>query len=103
MSVDPSFVRSAPQDSEDQVTDLASPPHYLASPAGPEIRCVEVLPLRPGDRLVVHVDGAAGMSAGGAERIGAQIQETLKLDELGFDVPLIVVSPGIRVEIARPG
>jgi hypothetical protein len=63
---------------------------------------VEVLPLQQGDRLIVHVDGSAGMSAGGAEAAGQRIRALLALDDLPFDVPVLVVSPGIRVQVARP-
>jgi hypothetical protein len=68
----------------------------------PEITRVDILPLQPGDRLIVHVDGTAGMSGGGAARIGEIIRARLKLDDLPFDVPMLVVSPGIRVEVTRP-
>lgn len=70
--------------------------------AGVDVRLVEVLPLREGDRLVIHVDGSVGMSAGGAHRAADQVREILKLDELPFDVPMLVVSPGFRVEVTRP-
>lgn len=66
------------------------------------VRLVEVLPLREGDRLVIHVDGSVGMSAGGAHRAADQVREILKLGELPFEVPMLVVSPGFRVEVARP-
>jgi hypothetical protein len=68
----------------------------------PEITRVQVLPLQPGDRLIVHVDGAAGMSMGGGQRIGELIRDGLKLGDLPFDVPVLVVAPGIRVEVTRP-
>ena len=71
-------------------------------PAGLDVRRVEVLPLREGDRLIIHVDGTVGMSAGGAQRAGEQVRELLKLDQLGFEVPMLVVSPGFRVQVARP-
>ena len=99
MGLDPSLARttaSGPAGSERPGRDSSG------DWAGPEITRVEVLPLREGDRLIVHVGGAAGMSAGGAHRIAELIQDGLKLGELGFDVPVIVVSPGIRVEVARP-
>jgi hypothetical protein len=71
--------------------------------AGAPFTRAEVLTLAEGDRLIVHVDGAAGMSAGGAHELGLHVVDRLKLDELGFDVPVLVVSPGIRVTVARPG
>lgn len=81
----------------------ASTPVRPAAPApGLEVTRVEVLPLQPGDRLVVHVDGAAGLSGGGGHALGEHVRAALKLDELGFDVPVLVVSPGIRVTVARP-
>jgi len=83
-----------------------SVPGLDAPPAGssglPEVTRVQVLPLRDGDRVIVHVDGAAGLSGGGGQAIGEYIRATLKLGELPFDVPVLVVSPGIRVEVARP-
>jgi len=93
--MDPGMTR--PGDTPPSVTALDAPPAGL-----PEITRVEVLPLQPGDRLIVHVDGAAGMSAGGANRAGQYIRESLRLHELPFDVPVLVVAPGIRVEVARP-
>ena len=79
-------------------------PLPLQDPRPPVVRLpqVEVLTLTEGDRLIVHVDGAAGISAGGAEQAGQRIRALLKLDELPFDVPVLVVSPGIRVQVARP-
>jgi hypothetical protein len=97
MSVDPSFVRPARGSPFAAAARDGQP-----EPGMPEIRCVEVLPLRAGDRLIIHVDGSVGMSAGGAGRAGGMVREILKLDELGFDVPMLVVSPGFRVEVARP-
>ena len=92
MSMDPGFVSGG---------EITTNP-AAASPLPLDVTRGEVLPLREGDRVSVHVDGAAGMSAGGAEQIGQFIRGRLKLDELGFDVPVLVVSPGIRVQVARP-
>lgn len=80
------------------------PSMEAGQPASPVVQVsrVEVLPLQPGDRLIVHVEGAAGMSAGGGAEAGRRVRAGLKLDELPFDVPVIVVSPGIRVTVARP-
>ena len=36
----------------------------------PRVTRVEVLSLAEGDRVIVHVDGGAGMSSGGAESAG---------------------------------
>lgn len=94
MSMDPGMARRG--DAPPSVAALDAPPAGL-----PEITRVEVLQLREGDRLIVHVDGAAGMSAGGATRIGEIVQARL-LDGLPFDVPVLVVAPGIRVQVARP-
>ena len=79
---------------------MKMPPPGPAPLAG--ITRVEILPLQDGDRLIVHVDAAAGISAGGAQQAGELVRAALKLDELPFDVPVLVVSPGIRVEVARP-
>ena len=92
MSMDPGFVSGG---------EITTNP-AAASPLPLDVTRVEVLPLRPGDRVIVHVDGAAGISAGGAENIGRHVADRLRLDELGFDVPVLVVSPGIRVQVARP-
>ena len=110
MSLDPSFANPAsfngPLASNGQApaTSLAAPPIRATSLEDPRpaLRQVEVLTLRAGDRLIVHVDGAAGMSAGGAEKAGQRIRALLALDDLPFDVPVLVVSPGIRVQVARP-
>lgn len=94
--------------------DPALPRHTASGPAetelpasggwaGPPITRVDVLPLLEGDRLIVHVDGAAGMSAGGAHEAGRYVRAALKLDELPFDVPVLIAAPGIRVTVARPG
>jgi hypothetical protein len=74
-----------------------------AAAGSPLLAPVEVLSLTEGDRLIIHVDGSAGLSAGGGEQLGLHVRARLKLDELGFDVPVLVVSPGIRVTVARPG
>jgi hypothetical protein len=73
-----------------------------AVPGLPQVERIQIWPLRDGDRLIVHVDGAAGMSAGGADKLGRHIREVMGLDGLGFEVPVMVVSPGIRVEVIRP-
>jgi hypothetical protein len=65
------------------------------------IRLVEILRLQPGDRLIVHADGELGLGPGGAHKIAAQLQELLRLDELGFDVPVCVSAPGLRIEVLR--
>lgn len=95
MSIDPGMTRGAPQGYEAQASAAGPPPPL-------DVTRVEVLPLREGDRLIVHVDGAAGLSGGGAQQIGEYIRAKLKLGGLPFDVPVLVVSPGIRVEVARP-
>jgi len=100
VSIDPAMVGSAP----DQPGPLVMPQDEFETVkqiAG--LAQVEVLSLRAGDRLIVHVEGAAGMSAGGAHEVGQAVRGRLKLDDLPFDVPVLVVSPGIRVSVARPG
>jgi len=100
VSTDPGFVRPGPKGAPFAPGGQG---RTTAPPAtGPEVRLVEVLPLRAGDRLIVHIEGAAGMSAGGAHQAGMMVRDLLKLDDLEFDVPVLVVSPGIRVEVARP-
>jgi hypothetical protein len=99
VSLDPSVSPASingPLASTGQVTTSARP----GWPA--PVTQVEVLPLQAGDRLIIHVDGAAGISAGGAHQAGQRIRDALKLGDLPFDVPVIVVSPGIRVQVARP-
>lgn len=95
MSQDPGMAASGPAPGPGQ-------PAGHEPAAGPEVTRVEVLPLREGDRLIVHVDGTVGMSAAGAHRAGLSVRDALRLDDLPFDVPVIVVPPGIRVEVTRP-
>lgn len=95
MSLDPGMTRQS-------LTVPPGGPLSLQDPRPARFTPVEVLTLTEGDRLIVHVDGAAGISAGGAEQAGQRIRALLKLDELPFDVPVLVVSPGIRVQVARP-
>ena len=98
MSLDPSVLPgSAPR----SLTAPLIRPTGLEDPR-PALRPVEVLSLQEGDRLIIHVDSAAGMSAGGAHQAGQKVRAALALDELPFDVPVLVVSPGIRVTVARP-
>lgn len=66
------------------------------------IRTVDIIRLQPGDRLLVHADGTLGLGAGGAHTIAKQLDALLKLDELGFDVPIVVSAPGLRLEVLRP-
>jgi hypothetical protein len=80
---------------------MTAPVTYNDDP-GLTITRVEVLPLQEGDRVIIHVDGAAGMSSGGAAKAGQDVLAALKLTDLPFEVPVIVVAPGIRVEVARP-
>jgi hypothetical protein len=89
-------------------------PHHATEPAPPpgragvsattavSLTAVEVLRLQPGDRLLVHADGALGIGGGGAHKIASQLAILLKLDELPFDVPVCVAAPGLRVEVLRP-
>lgn len=66
------------------------------------IRLAEILRLQPGDRLLVHADAAVGISAGGCHKLATQLNDAFRLDELGFDVPVVVAAPGLRVEVLRP-
>ena len=110
MSVDPGQYAAARDrgSSSDTAVSLRAGDGYAgevgtaSAPPEVEIRFVEVLPLRQGDRLIIHVDGTVGMSAGGGQRAGEQVRDILKLGELPFDVPMLVVSPGFRIEVARP-
>jgi hypothetical protein len=69
---------------------------------GVTIRSVDIVRLQPGDRLIVHADGDLGLGGGGAHKIAQQLNDLLRLDELGFDVPVCVTAPGLRVEVLRP-
>lgn len=102
MSLDPSMAAAVLRGAGEGTIGPAHP-EFTPDPGMPPVTRVEVLSLQPGDRLIVHVDGAAGVSAGGAERAGHMIRSRLALDELPFDIPVLVVSPGIRVTVARPG
>jgi hypothetical protein len=98
VSLDPAMATPLPavQGGPGQVTTT------VAAAWPPPVTRVEVLPLKPGDRVIIHVDGAAGMSSGGAAKAGQDVLAALKLADLPFEVPVIVVAPGIRVEVARP-
>jgi hypothetical protein len=102
VSLDPGMTLGRTPPEAETTGRPASSVTAAAWPPPLDVTRVEVLPLREGDRLIVHVDGAAGLSGGGGQAIGEYIRATLKLDELPFDVPVLVVSPGIRVEVARP-
>jgi hypothetical protein len=84
-------------------TNEAAGPRRADPPAPLGVTRAEVLSLAEGDRLIVHADGSAGLSAGGGEQLGQFVRARLRLDELPYDVPVLVVSPGIRVTVARPG
>jgi hypothetical protein len=79
-------------------------PATLEAPLGQDvtIRAVDILRLQPGDRLLVHAEGQLGIGPGGAGKLASQVRAMLKLDELGFDVPVVVTAPGLRIEVLRP-
>jgi hypothetical protein len=54
-----------------------------------------ILALRPGDTLIVHLPSKPDESY--AEDVKAAIRR-----QLSFDVPIIVVGPGVTFEVARP-
>jgi hypothetical protein len=68
----------------------------------PGIGLTGVVRLQPGDRILVHVSSEVGISGGGASKLARRLIDELKLDEIGFDVPVVVIAPGLRVEVLRP-
>jgi hypothetical protein len=80
--------------------DSTHGPGDLGQP--PAIRLAEVLRLQPGDRLIIHADGTVGLGPGGAHKLAAEAHDALRLGELGFDVPVLVTAPGLRIEVLRP-
>lgn len=73
-----------------------------AAPGAPRVTEVARLRLQPGDRLILQVDGQHGMGPGGGGDLIRQVAEALKLDELGFDVPIAVLAPGFRLMVVHP-
>lgn len=68
-------------------------------PEEPEIpRITEITrwSVKPGDKLIVHVSGLAGVGPGYAGEIASQVRAAFGLDE---STGIVVVTPGMRVEV----
>jgi hypothetical protein len=104
MSIDPGMTvptlpASGPRGAPFSDPRLNGPMVTAGSVAVPLIREVTRLHLAEGDRLLIHADGALGLGPGGAEQLAQQVAASLRLGELPFDVPVTVISPGLRVEV----
>lgn len=71
-------------------------------PGAVQVTAAALLRLQPGDRIIIHAAGELGLGPGGAHNMARDVVRALKLDELEFDVPVVVAAPGLRIEVLRP-
>jgi hypothetical protein len=74
----------------------------LAGEPDVRIRDITRVRLAPGDRLLIQCDGTMDLGPGAARELAARVAAVLRLDELGFGVPVVVAAPGMRIEVLHP-
>lgn len=62
----------------------------------PQVTDIRRWQVQPGDRLIVHVDGSAGLGPAGAQEMARRLRDSLQLDD---SVLVVVIAPGFRVEV----